>query len=221
MATKYKGETAQQLFDRGYVGLSNKYRTVSRIDRKDWLEYMAGKLRRSTAQFYIRTNEGALTDSTGQWGSFYCSMYSDDKMEGIPQQVYNDLKALRREAWEVTYVEPPVLWHHPYDVEPAVGLKEFLATFPFFRRGGFKTGGFVSGGEAPPNEVTERWFFLPITEEQAEMLRWVLERIGGDPEKSARRHADALLEALVDLRVKQKPHQVKGVSFSFADDEAN
>ena len=98
-------EQAQKLFDSGYCCLSNKYRIVARIDREDWLEYLAGQLRRSVMDFYIRTPEG-VTDSTGRWGEYYCALYSKDRIEGVHYEVYVALKRLwRQDCSDVTYRE--------------------------------------------------------------------------------------------------------------------
>lgn len=100
--------SAKELFSRGYVGLSSKHRIVARIDRANWLEHMAGRYFRSVADFYVR--KGPLntpTESTGGWGKHYCAVFSEDKVEGIPEAVYKELKALWNSSGEdVKYVEP-------------------------------------------------------------------------------------------------------------------
>lgn len=94
---------AQELAKRGYVGFSNKYRVVCRIDRSDWLRYMAGQLRRAVADFYVMDGK-VLTDSTGRWGAHYASVYSKDRIEGVPQSVYTRLKKLTND-WDMKYVD--------------------------------------------------------------------------------------------------------------------
>lgn len=93
---------AQKLFDRGYQGFSNKYRMIARIDRPDWLQVMAGKFRKSVADFYVREADGTITitDKTGRWGEHYAAALSLDKQEGIHPDVYNELKRLRAASGE-------------------------------------------------------------------------------------------------------------------------
>jgi len=99
-------EQAQWLFFRGYACLSNKYCTVARIDRADWLERMAGRLFRSVADFYMREGpQGTLTDSTGHWGHHYCAVYSEDK-KTVSAPVYQELKKLWNAADGVVVYKP-------------------------------------------------------------------------------------------------------------------
>lgn len=93
---------AKVLAERGYVGLSNKYRNVARIDRADWLQHMAARYRRAPADFFTMNSEG-MTDSTGSWGAHYASVFSEDKIEGIAEEVYRRLKKLTN-AWDLKYV---------------------------------------------------------------------------------------------------------------------
>jgi len=85
--------TARELFDRGYLGISNRYGLVARIDRPDWIEYMAGQSFRSAAEYYVRTPDGRVTNDTGMWGEHYCRVHSRDQQE-VPQGTYRALKAL-------------------------------------------------------------------------------------------------------------------------------
>lgn len=93
---------AQELAKRGYYGFSNKYRIVCRIDREDWLKHMAGVYHKAVADFYVMSGDH-LTNSTGRWGAHYASVFSHDKLEGIPQSVYARLKKIANE-WDMRYV---------------------------------------------------------------------------------------------------------------------
>jgi len=96
---------AQQLFDRGYTGVSNKYRMIVRIDRPDWIEVLARKYRKAPADFYVRDDTGFVTESTGRWGEHYATMFSLDKVEDVHPDTYNELKRLRAAAGgDIKYV---------------------------------------------------------------------------------------------------------------------
>lgn len=106
--------TAQDLFRAGYYPLSNKYRTVARIDRTDWVTWMADQYRRAPADFYVHENGQGPTSNTGQWGRHYCAVFSKDKIEGVDPIVYGELKRLWTQSGaSVKYVPPtryPSLW---------------------------------------------------------------------------------------------------------------
>lgn len=84
---------AKRMFDAGYMASSNKYRIATRIDREDWVEFMAKKFSRSVADFYMHHN-GELTQSTGHWGEHYCQVFSKDKIESLPPALFVALKKL-------------------------------------------------------------------------------------------------------------------------------
>lgn len=84
---------AQRMFDAGYMASSNKYRIGTRIDRPDWVEFMAKKYSRSVADFYMYNN-GQLSQSTGHWGEHYCSVFSKHKIEPLPPAIFKELKRL-------------------------------------------------------------------------------------------------------------------------------
>lgn len=66
--------SAEELIARGYRKTSNAYGHVTRIDRPDWVEFLAGKLGRSVAELYDpKTGKPA-----GTWADHYRTMYSDD-----------------------------------------------------------------------------------------------------------------------------------------------
>jgi hypothetical protein len=74
----------------GYRRASNKYRMVSRIDKPDWLELLARSLHRSVADFYFKSgpNIGKLDP---MWADHYRRVYSSDKLEGVPEEVFKQL----------------------------------------------------------------------------------------------------------------------------------
>lgn len=102
--------TAQELFEKGYVGLSNKYRIVARIDRPDWVEKLARELNRSVADFYFYRNGRRIEGYTGHWGEHYCAVYSRDTIEGVDPETYQELKRLwSRSSSDVVYKEIPIV----------------------------------------------------------------------------------------------------------------
>lgn len=92
---------AQRMFDAGYMASSNKYRIGTRIDREDWVEFMAKRFSRSVADFYMHRN-GELTQSTGHWGEHYCNVFSKHKIEPLPPAIFKELKRLNQFA-DVVY----------------------------------------------------------------------------------------------------------------------
>lgn len=49
---------------------------------------------------------------------------------------------------------------------------------------------------------------LLLTNVEASMLLQVMRRVGGDPQKTARKHADAIAEALLEAAVEQADHDI-------------
>lgn len=97
-----KIQRAKELAAMGYVGVSNKYRIIVRIDRPDWAEVMAKKYNRAVADFFVM-NENGPTDSTGHWGEHYASTFSKDHIEGIDPYVYMQLKRMTS-VFDLRYV---------------------------------------------------------------------------------------------------------------------
>lgn len=65
---------AQELINQGYRKTSNAYCHVNRIDREDWLEVMAEKMRCSVAHFYNVDGSGV----SDHWRDHYVRCYSKD-----------------------------------------------------------------------------------------------------------------------------------------------
>lgn len=93
---------AKRLAAMGYIGTSNKYRSLVRIDRPDWVKKMAREANCSVADFYDFSN-GVLTNQVGmRHGEFYCRVMSRDRIE-VSEEVYRRVKKLER--YPVVYVE--------------------------------------------------------------------------------------------------------------------
>jgi hypothetical protein len=81
MARNFKGGppttrlSAEELVARGYRRTSNAYGRISRIDRPDWLEVLAEKMRRAPADFILRDGTGQVSPL---WCDFYRRVYSQD-----------------------------------------------------------------------------------------------------------------------------------------------
>lgn len=68
------GERATEL---GYCRISNQYLTVARIDRPDWVEFLADQLMRAPADFIVVSGpeKGKVS---GGWCDYYRRTYSHD-----------------------------------------------------------------------------------------------------------------------------------------------
>lgn len=64
----------EELINLGYRRVSNAYCLVAKIDREDWLEILAGRMRCSVAHFYNRDGSGISND----WKDHYIRVYSKD-----------------------------------------------------------------------------------------------------------------------------------------------
>ena len=71
---------AGELYNRGYRRTSNAYCHVSRIDREDWLDVLAEKLRCARADFYNRDGSG-IADT---WRDHYIRCHSKDTLTVHP-----------------------------------------------------------------------------------------------------------------------------------------
>ena len=67
---------AQGLLSKGYRKTSNAYCMVSRIDRDDWLDVLAGKMNCCRADFYNKDGSGV----SDRWRDHYIRSYSNDKL---------------------------------------------------------------------------------------------------------------------------------------------
>ena len=79
------GERARTLWRSGYRCISRQYRIVARIDRPDWIHYMA----QQHCSWDI--NQGlqwVLSLGLESAGDFYRSVHSKDKLEGIDWEIY-------------------------------------------------------------------------------------------------------------------------------------
>lgn len=71
---------ANELMEMGYRRTSNAYCSVARIDRDDWLDLLATKMRCCVADFYNKDGSGV----GGHWKDHYVRMYSNDKQTVSP-----------------------------------------------------------------------------------------------------------------------------------------
>lgn len=67
--------SAEELIAQGYVKTSNAYGLVSRIDRPDWIEFLARHYNRAPADFCIIKEEGLVP--APNWGSHYLQFSKD------------------------------------------------------------------------------------------------------------------------------------------------
>jgi hypothetical protein len=72
--------TAKTLMDQGYRKTSNAYCLVSKIDRDDWVEFLAKERRCSVAHFYNVDGSG-ISDSHRD---YYVRVHSKDKQTVHP-----------------------------------------------------------------------------------------------------------------------------------------
>jgi hypothetical protein len=82
--TSQQTEYAEQLSRRGYRRVSNKYGIVARVDRADWLQFMAQKMGRSVADFFKVDEPDTLSSG---WSDHYRRVYSQDKIELEPAEL--------------------------------------------------------------------------------------------------------------------------------------
>ena len=75
---------ADELIAKGYCRTSNKYRNASRIDRADWVHFLAKDLRRAPADFYVPGED----HPTGGWCDFYRRVHSQDSVSNITPGVF-------------------------------------------------------------------------------------------------------------------------------------
>lgn len=71
--------SAEELIARGYRRTSNAWCHISRIDRPDWIEFMAAKMHRAPADFYRIEEDGTAKHPDGGWCHYYRAVYSQDE----------------------------------------------------------------------------------------------------------------------------------------------
>lgn len=87
---------ADLLIASGYCPISNKYRMVSRLDRPDWLEYMAflhTEGLRGTPEENLKEGMRWATGLGDGAADFYRRVHSGDTLEGLSEEVYRRVKA--------------------------------------------------------------------------------------------------------------------------------
>ena len=72
------GLTAQ-----GYRRISGKYRTIARIDDKNWLQKLASKMNLAVADFYNPKGELSM-----QWADHYRRCLTTDKIENVNPAIF-------------------------------------------------------------------------------------------------------------------------------------
>jgi hypothetical protein len=87
-------ERANLLIASGYRATSNKYRMVSRIDREDWIDYMAGQ-----HAPWDPKGEGLRWASRRNMGDQYRRVYSRDKIELTCPQTFQLVRRESSHGW--------------------------------------------------------------------------------------------------------------------------
>jgi len=122
----------EQLAAKGYRRISAKHGTVARIDRPDWVDVLAEKLRRSPAEFYLPGE----TRPAEHWAEHYLRCFSKDVWSMSPDEA----RELRRytEGMRTSYVPPPETYRPPHHGEPwtAARLRALYDTARDFRSEG-------------------------------------------------------------------------------------
>lgn len=106
---------ARFLVSKGYRRVSNSYKTVARVDRPDWVQFMYAEVFKHRANcvgqlldFYAgRVLQGFTTDSVlkeaQQAADHYRRCYSKDKIDDVPSEVF---KLIPSSNWDETgYIE--------------------------------------------------------------------------------------------------------------------
>ena len=75
---------AGELLEKGYRRVSNAYCRVARIDRDDWLDYMATQMKCCVADFYNKDGSGV----PDHWRDHYVRCYSTDELVVHPEILY-------------------------------------------------------------------------------------------------------------------------------------
>jgi hypothetical protein len=99
--------SAEELTAQGYVKTSNAYGLVARIDRPDWIEFLARHYHRAPADFCVVSAEGLVP--APNWGAHYLRFSKDEHT--VPYDVMRKMPSAGSGA---KYVELP------RDVHPVV-----------------------------------------------------------------------------------------------------
>ena len=79
---------ANELIKKGYRRVSNKYRVISRIDRDDWIEYMANQ----HSPWDIEEGYNWISAlGMASASDHYRRVYSKDVIEGVPVNVFRKI----------------------------------------------------------------------------------------------------------------------------------
>ena len=79
---------AKELMAKGYRRTSNKYRMITRIDREDWMHFLAEKMPGScVADFMVKSGPDAGKPSP-LWEDHYRRVYSKDSIENVAPGVF-------------------------------------------------------------------------------------------------------------------------------------
>ena len=91
---------AARLVAMGYRRTSNSARMVSRIDRPDWVVFLARQMRRAPADFYVPGEPHPAAN----WCDHYRRVYSSDKVRDLKPEVF---RLIPGSDWDACgYVEP-------------------------------------------------------------------------------------------------------------------
>ena len=82
----YAGELVRE----GWVGVSNAYCHLKRIDRDDWVVELARQMRRAPADFYVPGD----SEPSYNWREHYLRCYSKDQLTVHPQ-IYDAMKKMK------------------------------------------------------------------------------------------------------------------------------
>jgi hypothetical protein len=80
---------AGELKRQGWIGVSNAYCSLKRIDRDDWVVELAKNLRLTPADFYVPGED----EPAQNWKEHYLRCYSKDELTVHPQ-IYDAMKRM-------------------------------------------------------------------------------------------------------------------------------
>lgn len=81
---------AGELVKEGWVGVSNAYCHLKRIDRPDWVVELAKQMHRAPADFYVPGE----SEPSWNWKEHYLRCYSEDELTVHPQ-IYDAMKRMK------------------------------------------------------------------------------------------------------------------------------
>jgi hypothetical protein len=76
-------KSVEELIQLGYRRVSNAYCEVARIDREDWLDFMAEEIRCCVADFYNKDGSGVANN----WKDHYIRCFSNDVLCVGPSKI--------------------------------------------------------------------------------------------------------------------------------------